>query len=202
MKIINQLVEKDINKGKKININLGSGTVHIDGFYSLDQFNIDGVDIVADLNKPLELLPDNCVHSVVSRHALEHVDNFIPLLGELHRIVSDNGLIEIIVPHFSNAYSFSDPTHVRFFGLYTMYYFSLDKHQPASRKVPSFYTDFKFKVESVKIEFYKDSIFDHLLGPIFYRVFNINHTFQNFYERRLSSFFHAAQIRYIMKPIK
>jgi hypothetical protein len=31
-------------------------------------------------------------------------------------------LIEIIVPHFSNPHYYSDPTHVRFFGLYTMSY--------------------------------------------------------------------------------
>jgi ubiquinone/menaquinone biosynthesis C-methylase UbiE len=201
MKIINSSIEKDIKANRTININLGSGMTPIEGFYSLDQFNIGSVDILADLNKPLTLLPDNCVHKVFSYHVLEHVENFIPLMSELHRLVKSDGVIEVVVPHFSNVYSFSDPTHVRFFGLYTMYYFSLDEDQPA-RKVPSFYTDFKFKVESVKIEFYKDTVFDHLFGPLFYRFVNFNHAFQNFYERRLSSFFHASQIRYTMSPIK
>ncbi len=201
MKIINSSIEKDIKANRPININLGSGMSPIEGFYSLDQFNIGNVDILADLNKPLTLLPDNCVHKIFSYHVLEHLENFIPLMSELHRLVKSNGMIEVVVPHFSNVYSFSDPTHVRFFGLYTMYYFSLNEDQPA-RKVPSFYTDFKFRVELVKIEFYKDTIFEHLFMPLFSKLVNLNHGCQNFYERRLCSLFHASQIRYILIPIK
>jgi SAM-dependent methyltransferase len=201
MKIVNPSVKSDIEKKVPISLNLGSGMTSKPGFYSLDHLPLKGVDILADLNKPLTLLPDNSVHKVFSYHVFEHVENFIPLMGELHRVVKSDGVIEIVVPHFSNVYSFSDPTHVRFFGLYTMYYFSLDKDQP-TRKVPSFYTDFKFRVELVKIEFYKDTIFEHLFVPLFYKFVNFNHGFQNFFERRLSSLFHASQVRYKIIPIK
>ena len=201
MEIINLAVKSDIEKGVPLNLNLGSGMTPKTGFYSLDHLPLEGIDILADLNKPLTLLPDNSVHKVFSYHVFEHVENFIPLMGELHRIVKNNGMIEVVVPHFSNVYSFSDPTHVRFFGLYTMYYFSLDKDQP-TRKVPSFYVDFKFRVELVKIEFYKDTIFEHLFMPLFSKLVNLNHGCQNFYERRLCSLFHASQIRYILIPIK
>lgn len=201
MKIVNPSVELDIEKKVLINLNLGSGVYHKSDYYSLDHLPLEGVDILADLNESLTLLPDNCVRKVFSHHVLEHVENFIPFMGELHRVVKSDGVIEIVVPHFSNVYSFSDPTHVRFFGLYTMYYFSLDKDQP-TRKVPSFYADFKFRVELVKIEFYKDTIFEHLFMPLFSKLVNLNHGCQNFYERRLCSLFHASQIRYILIPIK
>jgi len=202
MKIINPLVEKDIKEEKPININLGSGMSNKDGFYSLDQFNINDVDILANLNNPLELLPDNSVQKIFSHHVIEHIENFIPLMEELHRVVCNGGTIEIIVPHFSNTYGFSDPTHVRFFGLYTMYYFTPEELQPKTRKVPSFYTDFKFKIKSVHIEFYKDSILDKIIAFVFTPIVNKNTLFQLFYERRLSGLVHASQIRYKITPIK
>jgi ubiquinone/menaquinone biosynthesis C-methylase UbiE len=168
----------------------------------LDHLPLDGIDIVADLNKPLTLFPDNSVKNIFSHHVLEHIDNFIPLMGELHRIVDPSGVIEVVVPHFSNVYGFSDPTHVKFFGSYTMYYFTPEEFQPKIRKVPSFYTDFKFIVESVRIEFYRDTIFDKIIAFIFTPIVNRNTSSQLFFERRLSFLFHASQIIYKIIPIK
>ena len=171
-------------------------------FYSLDHLPLKGVDIIADLNQKLVLFPDNSVKNIFSHHVLEHIDNFTFLMKELHRITIASGEIEIVVPHFSNVYGFSDPTHVRFFGLYTMYYFTPQELQPKRRKVPSFYTDFKFKIKSVHIEFYKDSILDKIIAFVFTPIVNKNTLFQLFYERRLSGLVHASQIRYKITPIK
>lgn len=83
-----------------------------------------------------------------------------------------------------------------------MYYFVSAENQPKIRKVPSFYTDVRFRINFIKIEFYRNGIFDKILYPIFSTLLNSNIFLQNFYERRLSSFFHAWQIRYIMQPEK
>jgi ubiquinone/menaquinone biosynthesis C-methylase UbiE len=163
---------------------------------------LDGVDIVADLNEPLDLIPDNCVEYVFSQHALEHVQHLLPLLREIFRITKHDGFIEIIVPHFSNPYYYSDPTHVRFYGLYSMYYFVDESKQHAIRKVPSFYSDVRFDIESVRIEFYQLSMIDKLVVPFLSRLVNRNIQWQNFYERRLSSLFHAWQLRFHMRPDK
>lgn len=84
---------------------------------------LPGVDIQADLNEPLDLLPDGSVEAVHCRHLLEHIDRLLHLLDELHRVVRPGGEIDIRVPHFSNPYGYSDPTHVRFFGLYSFFTF-------------------------------------------------------------------------------
>jgi hypothetical protein len=55
----------------------------------------EGVDIVADLNEPLDLLPENCAEHVFSSHALEHVDKLLPLLAEIHRITRHNPAAEV-----------------------------------------------------------------------------------------------------------
>lgn len=202
MKILNPKVLHDINEGKSIKLELGSGGAGKKGYYSLDHLELDGVDIVADLNAPLNLIPDNSVEYLFSRHTLEHIHKFLPLMSEIHRVTKPDGIIEIIVPHFSNVFGYSDPTHVRFFGLYSMYYFVSSENQPKARKVPPFYTDTRFKINTLNIEFYETGIIDTALSRLFSKLVNLNFSCQNFYERRLSNLFHAAQIRYIMQPVK
>jgi hypothetical protein len=202
MKLVNPQVAKDLAAGRAIRIDLGSGGAAPPGVYAVDHLELPGVDIVADLNAPLDLLPDNSVERIASRHALEHIREFLGLMREIYRVTRPGGTIDITVPHFSNVYAFSDPTHLRFFGLYTMYYFVAKEHQPMRRTVPAFYTDVRFKIRSVRIEFYRLSPLDRLLVPLLTRLVNRSIEWQDFYERRLSAVFHAWQIRYEMEPDK
>jgi SAM-dependent methyltransferase len=190
MKLLNPKVTKDLEQGKPLRIDLGSGPRPREGFYALDHLELEGIDIVADLNRPLELLPDNCAEHVFSSHALEHVENLLPLLGEIHRITRPGGLVEFVVPHFSNPYYYSDPTHVRFFGLYTMNYFVDTDKQPEAWR------------EAVKLSFYRTNLFDRLFVPFLRYFVNLSAGTQNFYERRLCWILPAAEIRYRMRACK
>jgi SAM-dependent methyltransferase len=202
MRLINPQVEKDLQQGKPLRIDLGSGPRPRPGFYALDQVQFDGIDIVADLNQPLDLLPDDCAEHVFSSHALEHVEKLLPLLAEIHRITRGGGLIEIVVPHFSNPYYYSDPTHVRFFGLYTMSYFvDMDK-QPAAHKVPPLPTSARFEIDSVRISFYRFNLLDRLVVPFLRYFVNRSPAAQHFYELRLSRLFPAAELRFRMRVCK
>ena len=203
MKILNDDLLNAIKKGVEIKLDLGCGISPRKGFYSVDYLDIDGIDIQADLNEPLDLIPSFSIDYIYSRHVLEHIDKFIPLMREIHRIAKKGATIELIVPHFSNVYGFSDPTHVRVFGLYSMSYFVSLENQPEVRKVPEFYTDTRFIVNSVEIDFYRNlSNLDMFFGALAYKLVNINMKTQNFYERRLTNFFHAWQIRWLMEPVK
>ncbi len=202
MKILNPKLESDLAEGRSVRLDLGCGKNARNGFYSLDHLEMDGIDVVADLNKPLHLLPDGCSDYIYSNHVLEHVHEFIPLMREIHRITKPGGTIEIIVPHFSNVYGYSDPTHVRFFGLYSMYYFVSPEHQPKIRRVPAFYTDLRFRIKALTIEFYRSGVIDKFLAPVFSRIVNRSISTQDFYERRLAYLFHARQIRYLLEPEK
>lgn len=202
MQIINPLFLKDLEAGSPIRLELGSAGGKRTGFYGVDHLSLPGVDLVADLNLPFDLLPDNSVHELYSRHTLEHVHQFLPLMREIHRVCRADAKIEIIVPHFSNVFGFSDPTHVRFFGLYTMNYFVAAEDQPAIRRVPAFYSDLRFAVESVRIEFYREGRIDRLLARPFESLVNRSAAWQHFYERRLCNLFHAWQIIYRMHPMK
>ena len=152
MKIVNPVVQEALAAGKLLRLDLGCGQRPRATYHGLDWIEMPGVDIVADLNEPLSLLPDNSVEAIYTHHLLEHVVNLLPLLKEIHRVVIPGGRVEVITPHFSNPYGYSDPTHVRFFGLYTFYYFSDVADQPR-RKVPAFYLPERFAVESIKLTF-------------------------------------------------
>jgi predicted SAM-dependent methyltransferase len=95
MRLVNPQIAIDLEQGKPLRIDLGSGPKPRSGFYGLDQLEMEGVDIVADLNEPLDLLPENCAEHVFSSHALEHVDKLLPLLAEIHRITRHNPAAEV-----------------------------------------------------------------------------------------------------------
>jgi SAM-dependent methyltransferase len=200
MQILNPRFNADLNAHAPIRLDLGSGGKRREGFFGVDHLPLDGVDILADLNQPLALIPDNSVDHLISSHVLEHVQNLLPLMQEIHRICKPDALIEITVPHFSNVYGFSDPTHVRFFGLYSMHYFVDPAKQTQPRKVPAFYTPTRFVIESIRLDFYHLDRIDTLFAGLISRLVNRSPGWQDFYERRLSTHFHARQICYRMRP--
>jgi SAM-dependent methyltransferase len=201
MRIVSDSVVNDLEAGRGLRLNLGCGRRSLPGFYGVDHLDLPGVDIVADLNEPLSLLPDDSVDAVYSRHTLEHVEELLPLISELHRVTRPGGRIEIIVPHFSNPYGYSDPTHVRFFGLYSFFYFSDETDQPR-RKVPSFYIPERFTVESVRIHLLKRSLLSRVMGSLLKRFINGSVARLDWYERTLCWWFPAESIRFVLRPKK
>jgi SAM-dependent methyltransferase len=201
MKILNPAVTVDLNAGRYLKLNLGSGRRHLPGFCNVDLVDLPGVDLLADLNEPFDVLPDDCVDAIYCRHTLEHVDNFLGLLGEIHRVVRPGGTIDIVVPHFSNPYYYSDPTHVRFFGLYSFFYFCDEADQPR-RKVPSFYSKLRFRVDSARFNLMKESSLDKVVRAILHPVINRGIAWLDWYERRLCRIFPVNDIHYVLRPVK
>lgn len=201
MHILNPAVRHDLDNGRKIRLEIGGGKRRVPGFYNLDLVPLPGVDVVADLNEPLSEFPDNSVAEVYSRHVLEHVERLMELLAELHRILTPDGRLEIIVPHFSNPYGYSDPTHVRFFGLYSFFYFCDEADQPR-HKVPNFYSPVRFRVESVRFGLMKRSLTDKVIRAVLQPLINRDVGWLDWYERRLARLFPVSDVRYVLRPVK
>ena len=201
MRILDQRVTDDLRAGRPLRLHLGCGEIEIEGFYGVDRIALPGVAIEADLDEPLGLLPNDCVADVRSSHCFEHVREFLPLMGELYRIVRPGGRLIIEVPHFSNPYAWSDPTHVRTFGLYTMFYFVKTELQPR-RKVPCFYSSARFRVRKTWITPMPRTWFDRLAFPFMGTIINRSLAWQDWYERRICRAFPAWGIGYEMTPDK
>ena len=154
------------------------------GRIGIDMVDLENVDIVADLEQGLAFLPDKSVDVIHARSLLEHINNFELLLTEILRVLKDAGRARILVPHFSNPYHYSDPTHVRFFGLYSFYYFVRPERQPA-RKVPVFYTAARLKVFSLKLVFKSPFKGRRRVKKLWQKLFNRSAAWQEFYEENL-----------------
>ena len=133
-------------------IDLGCGRDRTPGYLGVDRLLMTGIDVVADLEASLPFRT-NSIGRVFSKSVMEHVSNFEAAMQELHRVVRADGEIIIRVPHFSSPLGYSDYTHKRFFGYYTFDYFVPEQDQRSKRKVPDFYTTFKFRILSKKYEF-------------------------------------------------
>ena len=199
--IQNPMVQRDLEAGRKLRLNLGCGLRRLPGYYNVDRLPLPGVDILADLEAPLTALPDDSVEAVYCRHTLEHVTDLLGLLGELHRVTHPEGRLEVIVPHFSNPYGYSDPTHVRFFGLYSLYYLAEESDQPR-RKVPNFYIPQRFRVERVRFNLLKTSVADKLARAVLQPLINRGVGWLDWYERRLCKFWPVDDIHWLLRPVK
>ena len=202
MPILNERFSADLAAGRPLRLNLGSGGTVKPDFYGVDHLALDGVDIQADLNAPLDWLPDDSVDEIYSRHVFEHIQDILGLMREVHRVAKPGATVRIIVPHFSNPYYYSDLTHCRPFGLYSFYYFCDRADQPRGRKVPAFYVDFRFRVESLQIRFYKRGWIDKLFAKPIGALVNLSHGTRDWYERRLCRLFHASEMEVVLRPIK
>src|SRR3989344_1469117 len=101
---------------KKLNIGCGPDIrSKSEGWVNLDDLKLKGVDVVHSLNKFPYPFKNNEFDEVFCSHILEHVDDLIKVMKELHRITKPNGIIKIHVPHFSCGVNYRDPIYERFF---------------------------------------------------------------------------------------
>jgi SAM-dependent methyltransferase len=143
-------------------LNLGCGTDIRKDWVNLDIADIEGVDIVHDINKlPLPFGNEEFDH-ILCNNILEHVE-YVPLLKELHRILKRGGILEICVPHFTSQDNFIDPTHRKMFSYRTFEFFVMN-----SSFERGYYFDFHFgKIISSKITFQKHLlVYNYLVEPL------------------------------------
>ena len=94
-------------------VDLGCGPKKTEGALGVDAYPYPGVDVVADLNTTPWPLEDNRFDKINAFHIIEHVENVVSFLSEIHRIAKPGAQVKIITPHFSSLNSWGDPTHIR-----------------------------------------------------------------------------------------
>lgn len=107
-------------KKPKVKLNLGSEGDPKKGWTNLNIRSGKNVDVVHDLNKFPYPFNDNHADVIYLSHVLEHLDEPIKVLNELHRILSKGGLLLINVPHYAGNANWVDITHKRAFAYGTL----------------------------------------------------------------------------------
>ena len=167
----------------------------------VDAQNYDCVDIVGDVFDVLRLMPSGSADTVYAFHFFEHIKDLAGLLEEVARVLKKGGKCEIVVPHFSNPYFYSDYTHRTFFGLYSMSYFASDSL--LCRKVPTYGKVISYELVNVNLlfkspkPFYFRYGFKRLIGELF----NLNGYMKELYEENFCYLFPCYEIGYSLKKL-
>lgn len=166
---------------------------------TIDISDFPSVDIVGDACEILKNFPDQCIDQFYAWHVLEHLDDAKPLLLEIERCLKPHGLAKFCVPHFSNPFFYSDPTHKTFFGIYTFDYLSANGFY--KRSLPQYSKILQLQVISVHLGFQsiRPRYFRHLCKVPFRYLFNLSPVFQEFYEEFLCWILPCYEVTYVLK---
>ena len=189
---------KSIVKETVFDIELGCGPNkrNIDAI-GIDIINFDCVDIVGDVFEVLSQIPNGVVQNIYTYHFLEHIEDIDRLIKEMYRVLSTNGKLFAVVPHFSNPFYYSDLTHKVTFGLYSFTYYSSSN---LKRKVPSYQNGILFEQNSVKLIFksYPPRYFRHAIKKFYEFIFNINTYMKELYEENFTYIFPCYEVSYVL----
>jgi len=132
-----------------MDLNLGCGETSIFNSIGVDRQQAEAVEVVGDANE----LPfrNNAFDTVYMDNILEHNDDIIGLMEEVHRVAKPGAIVHIWVPYGVNRWYVQDPTHSTPINDNTFQYFNPNNDY-------HYYTDAAFKVVETQ---YK--LWDHKL---------------------------------------
>ena len=183
-----------------LKIDIGSGRKPKAGYLGVD-FGCEAENVIkSDALEYFKSLPDKSISHVYSRHFLEHIESkrLLQLLAEIDRCLIDGGEMLFIVPHFSNPYYYSDPTHITHWGVHSFSYFC--EESCLNRAVPNYISIPGWKLTEISIKFVSMFEFKFFgiklptLSLILNLLINSHHLLIEFYERYFCYFFSIYEV--------
>ncbi len=173
------------------------------GYISIDIAAGTGVDIAGDARAILMQIDTGKVDAIYSRHFLEHIDDVPELVREMVRVCRHGARLEIIVPHFSNPFYYSDVTHRRFFGLYSFCYMARSE-AGFRRSIPTYARIPGLVLESTRLKFrsYSPRRVRKLIKKFFGLLFNCSTYMKELYEELFCWLVPCYEIRYLLRVEK
>ena len=166
-------------------LDVGCGKNKRKGAIGVDLEDCPEVDIVHNLDLFPWPLKENEFDLIICSHILEHLNNIVKTMEEIHRIAKNKGKVIIRTPHFSNVASFTDPLHKQHFSLESFNYFI---EGTKARK----YTKKRFRLVRKRLTFGSSQIIGKFLAIIS----------THFYEKYLCFIFPAQDIYLELEVIK
>jgi SAM-dependent methyltransferase len=98
-------------ESRKRVLELGCGPFKAPRAIGVDSsFDATAADVIADLNDPLPFA-DNSFDEVRAVHLIEHLEDVMKTIAEIHRVARNGGTLYLVTPHYSDFASWCDPTH-------------------------------------------------------------------------------------------
>jgi len=124
-------------------LNIGAGHEIKEGWVNQDIADLPGIDTVHDLNVYPWPWDDNVFEEILVMDVLEHLDDFVRAMDELHRILQVGGRVTIRVPYWNHSCAYIDPTHKRGFHEQSFHFFDVSSHYYKDR---GYYTKSAFRI--------------------------------------------------------
>jgi SAM-dependent methyltransferase len=169
-------------------LNIGAGRVdQLPGAVRLDIARAAHPHVVADLEAGALPFRTGVFEAVGAFDVVEHVDDLVALMEEIHRVLKPGGVAYVTTPHFSSANAHTDPTHRRALSLRSFDYFD-DAHALA------YYSTARFRVHAARL-FFKPG----LLGRF---CFHLARHWPAWYEDRLAWMLPGAFLYFELVAVK
>ena len=114
-----------------MNLYLGAGKDHKEGFLNVDMYPFPGVDIVADITKGLPMIEANSTDMVYTQDFMEHIapEFKIIVINEIWRVLKDGGTMEHYIPNAGSRNDFGSPSHLSHWNLQQFEHFDIDSYR-------------------------------------------------------------------------
>ncbi len=171
-------------------LDIGCGLVRAEpGAIGMDWSPESGAEVVWDVNCYPWPLPDSAFVRVYMSHIIEHMEDIVRAMKEVHRVCRDGALVFITTPHFSSHNSYVDPTHRHHLAAGTFDYFT-------DRRFATFVgPQCGFALEAIELTFGGNLLLDGL-GRL---IANLS---LRWYERHCAWIFPALDIRARLRAVK
>lgn len=104
-------------------LDLGCGSKKRPGAIGVDINLASGADVIHDLESVPYPFESSTADEIYLDNVLEHLDNVVTTLEEVHRIGKPGCLVRIDVPYFRSRWAAVDPTHRHAFTVDSLGYF-------------------------------------------------------------------------------
>lgn len=140
-------------------LHIGCGRSKWDGSIGVDICSASAADVLADLDHVPWPFADATFDEVIAIDVLEHLQDILRVMSEIHRVLAPGGRVTVRVPGASSHHQVTDPTHTHAFTSKSFQYFT-DEFQSAQFS----YSAARFTVEECRYQFtYNRTWLDHLV---------------------------------------
>lgn len=177
-------------------LDVGCGPAKQAGATGIDQFDLPGVDIVADLNQrwPVD---DSTFDLVVFRHSIVHLKSLEHALREARRVLCKGGTIDIISPHFSSDNAFTDPTMRFSTGWRTVDYYCANGSMRYG-----YYGQLRLRIRKRRLYFYRaepKGARQKAIATLIWPLDSVINAMPRVYEKFLCFLIRGNEIRYVLE---
>ena len=173
-------------------LDIGCGTKKTPGAIGLDNNPRSMADVIHDLNRYPYPFETDTFDRILCWDILEHVNEFVPTVDEIWRILKPGGRLSVSAPFMSSVNYYSDPTHKRAFTSRSFDYFV-----EGTKAFEYRYSDARFSLESVVYD--RDLPYRNPFNRWFLRLAN---KYKDRYESNYAFIFPVQQIYFELVAVK